>query len=263
MKWRSFQLNTSARCVDMNGDAIFNLFYQKKIVIAGPCAVESKKQIMTIARALKELNVDFLRGGCFKARTSPDSFQGLGFLALDYLLEAKAETGLPIVVEITSENQLERYINDVDVIQVGSRNMQNFELLKALSGTDKPILLKRGFSATYQEWLNASRYITMYNHRVILCERGIRSFETETRNVLDLQAVPVMQSKTKLPIIVDPSHAAGRADIIPTMCKGAFAVGANGIMVEVHNEPEKALCDKNQALNLKQFEAIMGAIQNV
>lgn len=249
--------------INMTSEELFNLFHKKKVVIAGPCAVESKKQIMTIARALKEMKIDFLRGGCFKARTSPDSFQGLGELGLDYLLEAKAETGLPIVVEITSENQLQRYIKDVDVIQVGSRNMQNFELLKALSGTDKPILLKRGFSATYQEWLNASRYITRFNYKVVLCERGIRSFETETRNVLDLQAVPVMQSKTNLPIIVDPSHAAGRADIIPIMCKGAFAVGADGIMVEVHNDPASAMCDKKQALNLKEFEAIMGAIQNV
>jgi 3-deoxy-7-phosphoheptulonate synthase len=179
------------------------------------------------------------------------------------MIEAKKLTGLPIVVEITSEKYLDRYIKDVDIIQVGARNMQNFELLKALGKIDKPILLKRGLCATYKEYEGAINYILQGgNKKVILCERGIRTFETETRNTLDLQCIPIMKQKTNLPIIVDPSHAAGRKDIISTMSKGAFAVGANGIIVEVHNNPAIALSDKEQALDFTDFNNLLTDIKS-
>lgn len=247
----------------MNEKEIFELFNKKKIIIAGPCAVESQEQILEIAKELKELGVDFLRGGCYKPRTNPNSFQGLEEKGLEYIIEAKRITNLPIVVELTSEKYLDKYIKDIDIIQVGARNMQNFELLKELGKTNKPILLKRGLCATYKEWKGAIEYILQGgNNKIILCERGIRTFETETRNTLDLQAVPIMKEKTKLPIIIDPSHSAGRKDIIQTMCKGAFAVGADGIIVEVHNNPSQSLCDKEQALSIGEFKNIMESLKN-
>jgi 3-deoxy-7-phosphoheptulonate synthase len=226
-------------------------------IIAGPCSVESREQLIGIARRVKEAGAGFLRGGAFKPRTSPYSFQGLGCQALDLLLEAKKATGLPIVTELMAIHQLELY-EDVDVIQVGARNMQNFTLLKELGHSRKPILLKRGLAATVTELLMAAEYIMAGgNTRVILCERGIRSFDPYTRNTLDLAAVPYLKKQSHLPVIVDPSHATGINWMVPFMAKAAVAAGADGIIVEVHNDPENALCDGEQSITPGEFNALM------
>jgi len=242
------------------GDLIFDS--SKPIIIAGPCTISSRDNLLELAVELKEIGIDILRGGAYKPRTSPYSFQGLGDTGLNYLIEAKKVTGLPIISEIMSVDQIEKYVENVDVIQVGSRNMYNYELLKALGKTRKPILLKRGFSSTYEEWLLSAEYIIKNgNDNIILCERGIRTFETETRNTLDLQAVPVIKSKSYLPIIVDPSHASGQAYIVEPMCLAAIASGADGIMIEVEKNISNAVCDKEQTINLETLKRIISKIK--
>ena len=225
-------------------------------LIAGPCSVESEAQLNSIAEAVKRSGATLLRGGAFKPRTSPYAFQGKGEEALRLIALAKAATGLPIIVEIMEISQLPLF-DDVDVIQVGARNMQNYNLLKALGQQRKPVLLKRGLSATFEEWLLSAEYIMSEgNEQVILCERGIRTFETHTRNTLDLSAIPVLRQLTHLPIIIDPSHATGKAALVPSMAMAAVAAGADGVMIEVHNDPASALCDGNQSLRPETFDAL-------
>ena len=232
-------------------------------VVAGPCAVESREQIFSAAARVKAAGADLLRGGAFKPRTSPYSFQGLGKEALEWLLEAGRSVGLPVVSELMDIGHLELFA-DVDVIQVGARNMQNFELLRELGHTDKPILLKRGLANTLQELLSSAEYIMAGgNDRIILCERGIRTFETATRNTLDLSAVAVLRTETHLPVIVDPSHATGHAALVPPMALAAAAAGADGVMVEVHPDPANALCDGAQALTPTEFAALMPRLRAV
>ena len=227
-------------------------------VMAGPCSVETREQIIGVAEDVKQMGAAILRGGAFKPRTSPYSFQGLQETGLDLLKEAKAVTGLPIITEIMSADKIERFVEDVDVIQVGARNMQNFELLKELGKTDKPILLKRGLSATIEEWLMSAEYIMAGgNDNVILCERGIRTFETYTRNTLDLSAIPAVKKLSHLPVVVDPSHAAGMWWMVEPLAKAAVAVGADGLIIEVHNDPEHALCDGAQSLKPERFGRLM------
>ena len=227
-------------------------------VMAGPCSVETREQIIGVAEDVKQMGAAILRGGAFKPRTSPYSFQGLQETGLDLLKEAKAVTGLPIITEIMSADKIERFVEDVDVIQVGARNMQNFELLKELGKTDKPILLKRGLSATIEEWLMSAEYIMAGgNDNVILCERGIRTFENYTRNTLDLSAIPVVKKLSHLPVVVDPSHAAGMWWMVEPLAKAAVAVGADGLIIEVHNDPEHALCDGAQSLKPERFGRLM------
>ena len=232
-------------------------------VIAGPCSIESEEQILEVARAVKAAGATMLRGGAFKPRTSPYDFQGLRADGIELLLEAKKITGMPIVTEIMNANHLPMF-EHVDVIQVGARNMQNFELLKELGKTNKPILLKRGLANTLKEFLMSAEYIMAGgNENVILCERGVRTFETYTRNTLDLAAVPMLQELSHLPIIVDPSHATGLSRLVKPMALGAAAVGADGLMIEVHNNPQKALCDGPQSLTPDQFEDVMKAVNRV
>ena len=230
-------------------------------VIAGPCSVESEAQLLEVAHAVKASGATCLRGGAFKPRTSPYSFQGLENRGLDLLREARRVTGLPIVTEIMSETQLDDFA-DVDIIQVGARNMQNFRLLKELGHSKKPILLKRGLSATLEELLMSAEYILSGgNDNVILCERGIRTFEKMIRNNLDISAVPVIKAKSHLPVVIDPSHAAGIAWMVQPLARAAIAAGADGLMIEVHNDPKRALCDGAQSLNPAQFDALMGDVR--
>ena len=232
-------------------------------MIAGPCSVESEEQIIEVARAVKESGANILRGGAFKPRTSPYAFQGMKDAGIRLLLEAKREVGLPIVTEIMNINTLDLF-KDVDVIQVGARNMQNFDLLKELGKTDKPILLKRGLANTIQELLMSAEYIMSEgNENVILCERGIRTFETATRNTLDLSAVSVLHELSHLPVVVDPSHATGKARLVPPMACAAAAAGADGIMVEVHNNPSCALCDGAQSLTPPQFDDLSHKVRKI
>lgn len=230
-------------------------------LMAGPCSVESAEQVTEIAKAVKASGANVLRGGAFKPRTSPYSFQGLKAEGLELLLKAKEETGLPIVTEIMSESDIDLF-KDVDIIQVGARNMQNFELLKELGKINKPILLKRGMSSTIDELLMSAEYIMAGgNEQVILCERGIRTFETSMRNTLDISAVPMLKSKTHLPVIVDPSHAAGIRFMVEPLTMAAIAAGADGVMIEVHNNPEKALCDGMQSLTPQAFDDVMKKVK--
>ena len=240
-------------------------FGGKKLqVIAGPCSVETQEQVTGIAEDVKAAGATLMRGGAFKPRTSPYSFQGLKEQGLDFLKAAKAQTGLPIVTEIMSPYMVERFVEDVDLIQVGARNMQNFELLKELGKTNKPILLKRGLAATIEEWLMAAEYIMSEgNENVILCERGIRTFETYTRNTLDLGAIPAVKKLSHLPVIVDPSHAAGMWWMVEPLAKAAVAVGADGLIIEVHNNPEAALCDGAQSLKPKKFASLMQDLRGI
>ena len=232
-------------------------------VMAGPCSVESEEQVMEIARAVKAAGATMLRGGAFKPRTSPYDFQGLKADGIDLLLKAKKETGLPIVTEIMNANHLPLF-EEVDVIQVGARNMQNFELLKELGRTNKPILLKRGLANTLKELLMSAEYIMAGgNENVILCERGIRTFETYTRNTLDVSAVPMLQELTHLPVIIDPSHATGVARLVKPMALAAAACGADGLMIEVHNDPAHALCDGPQSLTPEAFADVTAAVRKV
>lgn len=243
--------------IEVAGHKIGGQFFS---VIAGPCSVENEEQIVAVAQAVKKAGAGFLRGGAFKPRTSPYSFQGLHAKGIKLLLTAKKATGLPIVTELMSLAHLDLF-NEVDIIQVGARNMQNFEMLKELGHCNKPILLKRGLANTIEELLMSAEYIMAGgNEQVILCERGIRTFEPLTRNTLDLSAIPLLQQLSHLPVIVDPSHAAGIASLVSPLSNAAVAVGANGLMIEVHNDPAKALCDGPQALRPEEFSAVM---QNV
>ncbi len=232
-------------------------------MIAGPCSVESENQIIDIAKAVKASGASLLRGGAFKPRTSPYDFQGLRADGIELLLEAKKATGMPIVTEIMNANHLPLFEN-VDVIQVGARNMQNFELLKELGKTDKPILLKRGLANTLKELLMSAEYIMSEgNQKVILCERGIRTFETYTRNTLDLSAVPMLKELSHLPVIIDPSHATGISKLVKPMALAAAAAGADGLMIEVHNDPIHALCDGAQSLTPEQFDDVAKKVMQV
>ena len=230
-------------------------------VIAGPCSVETPEQITAVARAVQQSGAVMLRGGAFKPRTSPYAFQGLHDAGIRLLLQAKQETGLPIVTEIMSYEDIDLF-EQVDLIQVGARNMQNFELLKRLGKQDKPILLKRGLANTIEEFLMSAEYIMAQgNEQVILCERGIRTFENATRNTLDLSAVPLLKKRSHLPVVVDPSHATGIPWMVEPMTLAAIAAGADGVMIEVHNDPPHALCDGAQSLRPEQFDALMGKVK--
>ena len=232
-------------------------------IMAGPCSVESEEQVMEIAKAVKKAGATMLRGGAFKPRTSPYDFQGLKADGIDLLLKAKRETGLPIVTEIMNANHLPLF-DEVDVIQVGARNMQNFELLKELGRTQKPILLKRGLANTLKELLMSAEYIMAGgNENIILCERGIRTFETYTRNTLDLSAVPMLKELTHLPVIIDPSHATGIARLVKPMAMAAAACGAHGLMIEVHNDPAHAMCDGAQSLTPEAFADVTAAVNRI
>ena len=232
-------------------------------IAAGPCSVESEEQICLVAELVKKSGASLLRGGAFKPRTSPYAFQGMREEGIRLLLEAKEKTGLPIVTEIMDLSHLPLFEN-VDVIQVGARNMQNFELLKALGHTDKPILLKRGLSSTIQELLMSAEYIMAGgNERVMLCERGIRTFETATRNTLDLSCIPVLKSLTHLPVIIDPSHATGVAKLVPPLAMAAVAAGADGLIIEVHNDPPHAACDGQQSLTPQAFDELARSVEKL
>ena len=227
-------------------------------VIAGPCSVESEAQICEVAEDVKRSGAALLRGGAFKPRTSPYSFQGMGTAGLELLLEAKKKTGLPIVTEIMDPRMAELFEEEVDVVQVGARNMQNFELLKEVGKMSKPILLKRGLSNTYEEWIMSAEYIMSEgNENVILCERGVRTFETYTRNTLDVSAIPAVKQMSHLPVIVDPSHAAGMYWMVEPLALAAVAAGADGLIIEVHNDPAHAKCDGQQSLTPQKFDALM------
>lgn len=233
-------------------------------VIAGPCSVESEEQILSIAQDVKKSGAQFLRGGAFKPRTSPYSFQGMGLDGLEILKKARQETGLPIVTEIMSVDMIERFVEDVDIIQIGARNMQNFDLLKQIGKTKKPVLLKRGLSSTIEEWLMSAEYIMAGgNENVILCERGIRTFEPYTRNTLDLSAIPVVKKLSHLPVIVDPSHSAGMWWLVEALSKAAMAVGADGLIIEVHNDPQNAKCDGQQSIKPDRFDSLMNTLREI
>ena len=230
-------------------------------VIAGPCSVESEAQICAVAEDVKRSGAALLRGGAFKPRTSPYSFQGMGASGLDLLMEAREKTGLPIVTEIMDPRMADLFEREVDVVQVGARNMQNFELLKEVGKMSKPILLKRGLSNTYEEWIMSAEYIMAAgNENVILCERGVRTFETFTRNTLDLSAIPAIRRMSHLPIVVDPSHAAGMYWMVEPLAMAAVAAGADGLIIEVHNDPAHAKCDGQQSLTPEKFDHLMGKV---
>ncbi len=232
-------------------------------LMAGPCSVESENQVTEIAKAVKNSGATVLRGGAFKPRTSPYAFQGLKAEGLELLKKARQATGLPIVTEIMSESDIELF-SDVDIIQVGARNMQNFSLLKKLGKLNQPILLKRGLSATIEEWLMSAEYIMAGgNEQVILCERGIRTYEKFTRNTLDLSAIPVIKKLSHLPIVIDPSHATGQSWLVEPMAMAAVAAGADGLIIEVHNDPPHALCDGAQSLTPKEFDALANKVQKL
>lgn len=232
------------------------------VVIAGPCSVESEEQLIKTARKVKEAGGNMLRGGAFKPRTSPYDFQGLGLKGLKILEKAKKETGLPVVTEVIDPRDVSWVCEYADVLQIGTRNMQNYTLLKEVGKVDKPVLLKRGMYSTLKEWLNCAEYILAEgNPNVILCERGIRTFETYTRNTLDLSIVPSVKEVSHLPIIVDPSHGTGRLSIIEPMSLAAMAAGADGVMIEVHHNPSEALCDKDQAMSPDMFAGMMRKLE--
>jgi 3-deoxy-7-phosphoheptulonate synthase len=247
--------------IDIKGNVIGG----KKIqVIAGPCAVESKTMIINIAEKVKEAGASFLRGGAFKPRTSPYSFQGLGEEGLKYLAEARDKTGLPVVTELMDPRDIEVILKYADIVQIGARNMQNFRLLLEVGACDKPILLKRGFSSTIKEWLMAAEYImSKGNQKIILCERGVRTFETATRNTLDLSAIPVLKQLTHLPVVVDPSHGVGKWDLVAPMSKASIAAGTDGLLIEVHINPEEALSDGEQSLRPDYFKKLMNELKPI
>jgi len=242
----------------------FNVGGDDIIVIAGPCAVESRSQILETAHAVREAGANALRGGVFKPRTSPYAFQGLGEEGLEYLVEAREQTGMPIVVEIMSQTQLDVMIKYVDVFQVGARNMQNFNLLRVLGETRKSVLLKRGLSATIEELLMSAEYLLAGgNQQVMLCERGIRTFETSTRNTTDINAIPVLKNLTHLPVILDPSHATGHANYVAAIARAAIAAGADGLIVEVHPDPAKAVSDGKQSLKPEKFAEMVKQVKAI
>lgn len=246
--------------IDCNGVKIGNGHFG---IIAGPCSIESEEQIIEVAKAVKEAGADFLRGGAFKPRTSPYDFQGMREDGLKLLVEAKKETGLPIVTEIMSADHIHLF-EDVDIIQVGARNMQNFELLKELGKTKKPILIKRGLANTLKELLMSAEYIMSEgNENIILCERGIRTYETATRNTFDVSAIPMLHELSHLPVVADPSHACGIARLVKPLALSAAAAGADGLMIEVHNNPQKALCDGAQSLTPAQFKDVSDTVRKV
>ena len=246
---RPITINTDSGIIELGG--------KSPIIIAGPCSVESEDQIVSIARPVKKVGANLLRGGAYKPRTSPYDFQGMRADGLDLLRIAKSETGLPIVSEIVGISHLDQFA-DVDILQVGARNMQNFELLKELGKIGKPVLLKRGFSSTVKEWLMSAEYLMDNgNDQVILCERGIRTFSDITRNTLDLSVVPILKEVSHLPIIVDPSHGTGLSSLVGSMSLAAIAAGADGLMIEVHNCPEKAASDGAQSLKPEKFSSLM------
>lgn len=233
-------------------------------VIAGPCSVESEEQVTGIAKAVKESGAKLFRGGAFKPRTSPYSFQGLGTDGLDLLLEARAESGLPVVSELMAPRYVELFEEKVDLVQIGARNMQNFDLLKEVGKMSKPVLLKRGLSNTYEEWIMSAEYIMAGgNENVILCERGVRTFETFTRNTLDLSAIPAVRRMSHLPIVVDPSHAAGMYWMVEPLALAATAIGCDGLIIEVHNDPAHAKCDGQQSLTPEKFDELMKKVNSL
>ena len=242
-----------------------NIIGGKKLaIIAGPCSVESKEQILDIAKSVKSAGATFLRGGAFKPRTSPYSFQGLEDEGIELLKETRRITGLPIITELTSLQHLDDFVENVDIIQVGARNMQNYDMLKQLGKTSKPILLKRGLASTIEEFLLSAEYIMAGgNENVILCERGIRTFEHYTRNTLDISSIPIIKKLSHLPIIVDPSHASGIWWLIEPLSKAAIAAGADGLIIEVHNQPENALSDGDQSIKPKRFEELMIGLRKI
>jgi 3-deoxy-7-phosphoheptulonate synthase len=247
--------------VDVNGVPVGGNNFT---VIAGPCSVESEEQIVGIAKAVQDHGASMLRGGAFKPRTSPYSFQGLGAPGLDLLLAAKAETGLPIVTEIMAPRYCELFEQKVDLVQIGARNMQNFELLKEVGKMSKPVLLKRGLANTYEEWIMSAEYIMSEgNENVILCERGIRTFEKYTRNTLDVSAIPAIKRMSHLPILIDPSHSGGYSWLVEPLALAAVAAGADGLIIEVHNDPARALCDGQQSLTPDQFGGLMGKVEKM
>lgn len=252
---RPITINTDSGIIEIGG--------KSPIIIAGPCSVESEDQIVSIARAVKEAGANLLRGGAYKPRTSPYDFQGMRADGLDLLKIAKRETGLPIVSEIVGISHLDQFA-DVDILQVGARNMQNFELLKELGKIGKPVLLKRGFSSTVKEWLMSAEYLMDNgNDQVILCERGIRTFSDITRNTLDLSVVPILKEVSHLPIIVDPSHGTGLSSLVGSMSLAAIAAGADGLMIEVHNDPPNALSDGDQSILPGQFAQIVDKVMKI
>ena len=237
---------------------------EKIAVIAGPCSVEGQDSVCEIARAVKEAGASMLRGGAYKPRTSPYAFQGMGSAGIDAMVQARKQTGLPIVSELMSTDKLDEFVQKVDLIQVGARNMQNFDLLKALGKTDKPVLLKRGMANTIEEWIMAAEYILAGgNQQVILCERGIRTFEKYTRNTLDLSVVPIIKERTHLPIIIDPSHATGDWRLVESMSLAAIAAGADGLIIEVHPCPECAWSDGAQSLKPQKFRKLMDKARQI
>lgn len=247
--------------IDIKGTQIGG---KKIIVIAGPCAVESKQQLLQTAEGVIKSGANILRAGAFKPRTSPYDFQGLGYKGIELIKEVKEKLKIPVTTEIVSVKDIELYEREIDIIQVGARNMQNFELLKELGKTGKPILLKRGIASTIDELLMATEYImTNGNENIILCERGIRTYERDTRFTLDISAIPIIKKKSHLPIIVDPSHAAGQRELIIPLSKAAIAAGADGIIVETHIKPNKALCDGKQSIDLNTLKKLMQEIENI
>ena len=229
-----------------------------KMIIAGPCTFGTYEEIYEIAKELKKRGITYLRAGTFKMRTSPDSFQGLREEGMEMLLKIKKELGMKIVTELTSIEQVKKYGNQIDIIQIGTRNMYNYELLKEVGKCKTPVLLKRAFSATYKEWLSAAEYIKWEgNKNIILCERGIRTFETETRNTLDLQAIPYIHKNTDYKIVIDPSHASGHAYMVEPMAKASLAAGCDGLLLEVHTHPEQSLCDKDETIDMKTLDCIL------
>lgn len=238
---------------------IYEYDWDNQLIIAGPCTFGSYEELLNIAKELKKRNINFLRAGAFKMRTSPYSYQGLRDEGMDILLKVKKELDMHIVTEFTSIEQVKKYGELVDIIQIGTRNMYNYELLKEVGKTKTPVILKRAFSATYEEWFLAAEYIIKEgNNNVILCERGIRNnISNETRNILDIQAVPYIKHNTNFRIIVDPSHASGLSYMVPSMAKASLASGSDGLLIEVHTDPEKSLCDKEQTINFKQLDEII------
>lgn len=261
LRLSSLNQNVNKRTVvEVNGKKIGKNF----ILIAGPCSVENEEQTLLTAQKVKEAGADMLRGGAYKPRTSPYEFQGLGLKGLKILKKAKKETGLPIVTEIMDIRKISLVCKYADILQIGSRNMQNFDLLKEIGKTHKPVLLKRGMNSTIFEWLNCAEYILSEgNPNVILCERGIRTFETQTRFTLDLSAVPLVKKMTHLPVIVDPSHGTGRSDLILPMSLAAVAVGSDGLMIEVHINPTEALSDEDQQINSASFAGLVKKVKKM
>lgn len=248
--------------IKINGEEIVG--GKKLMMIAGPCSVESEEQVIEIAKKVKKSGATVLRGGAFKPRTSPYAFQGLKYDGLELLKKAREATGLKIVTEIMSTDDIEIFDRDVDIIQVGARNMQNFDLLKKLGKLNKPVLLKRGLSATIEEWLMSAEYIMSEgNEHVILCERGIRTYETSMRNTLDISAIPMIKKLSHLPVIVDPSHAAGIRWMVEPLSKAAVSVGADGLIIEVHNNPEHALCDGKQSITPDMYDELYKDLKKI